>query len=47
MSNGLVGTTLLGPPGLTGNGSPVVVAGNGYWRLLLDREGEHKVDAEE
>jgi hypothetical protein len=29
------------------NGSPVVVTGNVYWRLLLDGEGEHTVDAVE
>ena len=47
MSNGLVDTVLLGPPALTENGSPVVVTGNVYWRLLLDGEGEHAVDVAE
>jgi hypothetical protein len=47
MSNGLVDTTLLGPPALTESGSPVVDMGNVYWRLLLDGEGEHAVDVAE
>ena len=47
MSNGLVETTLLGPPALTENGSPGVVAGNAYWRPPLDGEGERAVDAAE
>ena len=47
MSSGLVETALLGPPALTGNGSPVVVTGNMYWRLLVDGEGEHAADVAE
>lgn len=47
MSNGLVDNKLLGPPALTENGTPVVVAGNGYRRLVLDGEGEHTADVVE
>lgn len=43
MSNGFVDTRLLGSPALTENGTPAVVAGNGYRRLVLDGEGEHTV----
>ena len=32
---------------MTENGSPAVVTGNVYWRLLLDGEGEHAVDVAE
>jgi len=47
MSNGLVDTTSLGAPELTGNGGPVAVTGDIYWRLLLDGEAEHTIDVTE
>lgn len=47
MSTGLVDTTLLGTPVLTGNEGPVAVTGDAYWRLLLDEEGEYTVEVVE
>jgi len=47
MSNGLIGTALLGLPELTENGSPAVVTGNVYWGVLVDGEGECMVGVAE